>query len=84
MTIQQFSAATNYVQRTMVRFHGHFLLKKREQGAYCLLYEVDGFYVVITYSESSSHISSIKSYTLQEIDEYLSLIDISPITDLLR
>ncbi|RYZ28714.1 MAG: hypothetical protein EOO10_08630 [Chitinophagaceae bacterium] len=83
MTLQQFSKASIYVQHTMVQIHGRMLLEITTSTLYRQLYDVDGFYVEISRCNPSSKIFSIRCYTIMQIDFYLSLVDISPVTDLL-
>lgn len=83
MTVQQFNQATNYVQRTIVQMHGSFLLKRRVGNHFHFLYDLDGFYVVVSTTAATSSIGIVATYPLEEIDEYLLLVDISEITALL-
>jgi hypothetical protein len=84
MTIQQFGDATPYVQETMIRFHGVFLLEKRTGGVTASLYHLDGFYVELTRSSFPATIPQIRSYSILEIDDYLCQVDISSIQQLLE
>ena len=83
MTIQQFDDATPYVQETMIRFHGVFLLGKSTGSLTASLYHLDGFYVVVTQSSFPKGARMFQSYSIEEIDEYLSQVDISSIRHLL-
>ena len=83
MTLEQFNTATNYVQRTIVQMHGSFLLKRKVGNHFNFLYDVDGFYVVVSTTASSSSLGIIMTRSIDELDEYLSLVDISEITALL-
>ena len=80
MTIQQFNAATYYVKRTMINFHG-VLLMKTESNVW--LYEVDGFYVEVCYSSHADNHPAIRSCPVDALDKYLPQIDISTILLLL-
>lgn len=83
MTIQQFDAATRYVQKAMVKFHGSFLLKRETGSQVTELYQVDGFYVEVTNPFLPIALPTIKTISLDEIDTYLSQIDISFVHQLL-
>lgn len=84
MTKQQFSDATHYVQKTMINFHGVFLLSKRTADITASLYHLDGFYVEVTNSPLPSSTPLIQSYSINEIDDYLCQVDISSIYLLLK
>lgn len=84
MTIQQFGDATPYVQETMIRFHGIFLLEKRTGDGTASLYHLDGFYVEASPSSFPDTIRTFKSYSILEIDDYLCQVDISAIHHLLE
>lgn len=79
MTIQQFGDATHYVQETMLRFHGVFLLEKRAGNVIASLYHLDGFYVEVNHSSFPNSTPLFQSYSIREIDDYLSQVDISSI-----
>ena len=83
MTIQQFGDATHYVQETMLRFHGVFLLEKRAGSVIASLYHLDGFYDEVTHSYFPNSTPLIQSYSIREIEDYLSQVDISSIHHLL-
>jgi hypothetical protein len=83
MTIQQFGDATRYVQETMLRFHGVFLLEKRTGSVTASLYDLDGFYVEVTRSSLPNNTLLFQSYSIREIDDYFSQVDISSIHHLL-
>jgi hypothetical protein len=84
MTLQQFSKATYYVQRTMIEIHGTFLLQIEVGNQKRKLYDVDGFYVEVSTMAGSSKISLIKCLTISEIDLYLLFIDVSSLTELIK
>jgi hypothetical protein len=83
MTIQQFGDATYYVQRTMVKFHGVFLLKKKVDNSMVCLYQLEDFYVEVSYSTLPDSTPLIRCYSIEEIDEYVFQVDITSIQDLL-
>lgn len=83
MTIQQFEAATRYVQKAIVKFHGNFLLKRTRGSQIAKLYQLDGFYVEVTDSLAPKA-SSMQTCSVEEIDDYLSQIDISFVHRLLK
>jgi hypothetical protein len=83
MTIEQFTKASLYVKKTMIEFHGSFLLKRDIGTLTIALYEVDGFYVEVFCSSEYQTQFAIQCCTISEIDDYLSLIDISAIYSLL-
>ena len=84
MTIQQFGDATHYVQETIISFHGVFLLKKRTGRITASLYHLDGFYVEVTRSSFPDSTPMFQSYSIAEIDDYLSQVDISSVYHLLE
>jgi hypothetical protein len=84
MTQQKFSSSTYYVQNTIVRKHGTLLFSFQDNEVQREFYDVEGFYVEFSYQGKSSKLGLIKSFSVTEIDQYLPLIDISPLTDLLQ
>ena len=83
MTLQQFSTATYYVKSTMVEMHGTLLLRHEVGKRLNELYDIDGFYVEFSFFGKSSKLGTISCFSILEIDEYLRLVDISEVTDLL-
>jgi hypothetical protein len=83
MTLQQFCSATHYVQRTIVRFHGILLLERKVGNRRAKLYQLDGFYVEVFFVHDSAKVFLIKSHPdANEIEDYLSIIDISEVLTL--
>jgi hypothetical protein len=84
MTFSKFCTATQYVQKTVLLFHGVFLLERRVNDLLAVLYQVDNFYVEVFFRDNSTGIYQLKSYAdVNGIDAYLCLIDISDLTELL-
>ena len=79
MTLEQFDSATYYVKKTMVQFHGTPLLQRSTPTSTAKLYELDGFYVEVVYCVEAYRTPCIRCCTIQDIDEYLSLIDITAV-----
>jgi hypothetical protein len=84
MTLQQFTKATYYVQRTMIEIHGIYLLSMTVGNQERKLYDVDGFYVELSMMAPFTKINFIRCFTVEEIDIYLLSVDISPLTELIK
>ena len=85
MTLQQFCSTTHYVQRTIVRFHGILLQERIVENWRAKLYQLDGFYVEIFHVHDTPEIFLIKSHSdTDEIEDFLSVIDISDLLALLN
>jgi hypothetical protein len=84
MTIQQFGDATHYVQDTMIKTHGVFLLSKATGNITTSLYQLDDFYVEVIKSSSPNSTPLFQSCSIRGIDEYLCQVDISSIHLLLE
>ena len=83
MTFSKFCAATQYVQKTVLLFHGVYLMERKIDDLLAVLYQVDGFYVEVYFRDNSTGIYQIKSYAdVNCIDPYLRMVDISELTDL--
>ena len=84
MTFSKFCSATQYVQKTVLLFHGVYLLERKIDDLLAVLYQVDGFYVEVFFRDHSTGIYQIKSYAdVNSIDAYLRMVDISVLTDLI-
>jgi lipoate-protein ligase A len=84
MTFSKFCRATQYVQKTVLLFHGTYLLERKVNELIAVLYQVDDFYVEVFFRDNSSGIYQLKSYAdVNAIDAYLNMIDIGEITELL-
>jgi len=80
MTIDQFRATSQYVQKSMIKLHGTFLLKRRTVETYAYLFQVDGFYVEVFFNERNGNILQIRAFDdLEHLEPYLNAIDISEI-----
>ncbi|GAA4746149.1 hypothetical protein [Flavisolibacter ginsenosidimutans] len=77
MTIEQFGDATHYVQQTMIKYHGIFLLERKIDTHTCKLFSLDHFYVEITYCFLPYNTPLIRCLSVNEIDDYLNLIELS-------
>ncbi len=86
MTIQQFGDATHYVQRTVLEMLGTYLLTKKTRNIVCRLYQVDNFYVEVQTSSHTNITPLFTTYSVEafELDNYLDLIDLSSIEQLLE
>ena len=86
MTIQQFGDATHHVQRTILEMHGIYLLTKKRGDVSASLYQVDNFYVEVIKATLPNTTPLFKNYSIKEneIDAYLSEIDLSSIQHLLE
>jgi hypothetical protein len=83
MTVEQFGNATYYVQKTIIAYHGNFLLQKTVDTHTCKLFALDDFYVEVNYCLLPYTTPLIQSFSIAEIDDYLSDIDLSDIRHLL-
>ena len=84
MTFSKFCRASQYVQKTVLLFHGVLLLERKVNDLLAVLYQVDNFYVEVFFRDSSSGIYQLKSYAdVSAIDVYLNMIDISEVNALL-
>lgn len=84
MTFLKFCSATQYVQKTVLVFHGVLLMERRVEDLTAFLYQVDGFYVEVFFRDNSSGIVRLKSYAdVKDIDAYLRTIDISEVYSLI-
>jgi hypothetical protein len=85
MTFSKFCTATQYVQKTVLLFHGVYLLERRVNDLLAVLYQVDNFYVEVFFRDNSTGIYQLKSYAdVNGIDPYLQMVDIAEITDCLQ
>lgn len=80
MTIEQFGDATHCVQQTMIKYHSILLLERKVETHTCKLFALDLFYVEITYSFLPYNTPLIRCLSVNEIDDYLSLIDLSDLS----
>jgi murein L,D-transpeptidase YafK len=80
MTIQQFRATSQYVQKSMIKLHGTFLLKRKTAETYAYLFQVDGFYAEVFFNEHNGNILEIKAFdNTDELEPYLDEVDISEV-----
>jgi len=80
MTIEQFRATSQYVQKSMIKIHGTFLLKRKSVETYAYLFQVDGFYAEVFFNERNGNILQIKAFdNVDELEPYLEEVDISEI-----
>jgi hypothetical protein len=84
MTFRKFCDATQFVQKTVITFHGVLLLQRDIKGLHAELYQVDGFYVEILYRRNSLQISQVTGYAdTNGIEDYLQLVNIREVEDLI-
>jgi hypothetical protein len=84
MTFSKFCTSSDYVQKTVILFHGVLLMERKYNGLIATLYQVDGFYVEVFSKENSMSIIRLRSYAdVNGIESYLRMIDISEVTALL-
>lgn len=84
MTFSKFCTATQYVQKTVLLFHGVYLMERTVNDLLAVLYQVDDFYVEVFFRDNSTGIYQLKSYAdINGIDVYLCMLDISELTNLL-
>ena len=81
MTRQQFGDATHYVQHTMLKMHGIYLLTKQTGDCKSSLYHLENFYVEVINSSQLNTTPLFKTYSIieRELDDYLCQIDLSSI-----
>jgi len=84
MTFTKFCGATQFVQKTVIMFHGMLIMERNTKGFRAELYQVDDFYVEILYCKNSNKISRLIGYAdTNGIDHYLELINIKEIEGLI-
>ncbi|HEX8313401.1 MAG TPA: hypothetical protein VF609_00330 [Flavisolibacter sp.] len=84
MTFSKFCSATQFVQKTVITFHGVLLMERRAGNLNAMLYQVDDFYVEVFFKDNSSSIFLLKCYAdTSGIEAYLHLIDIGDVKELL-
>lgn len=84
MTFSKFCAATLFVQRTVISFHGVLLMERRANNLNAMLYQVDDFYVEVFFKDNPSTIFLLKCYAdTNGIEAYLNTIDIAEVHELL-
>ena len=84
MTFSKFCLATQYVQKTVILFHGVLLMERNLDNLHAMLYQVDGFYVELFFRDGTAGIYRLKTFAdVAGLEAYLRHIDISEITGLL-
>lgn len=80
MTLHEFRSTSQYVQKSMIKLHGTFLLKRRTVETYAYLFQVDGFYAEVFFNERSGNILQIKAFdSIDDLEPYLEEVDISEV-----
>jgi hypothetical protein len=77
MNMEQFSAATQNVQLTLVELRGMLLLLQKAEKLIAGLYPLDDFYGGIIYSPAFESTKFMRCFTVKQIDGYLKQVDIS-------
>lgn len=85
MTYEQFRLKSHYVQQTLARKHGVFLLTKSENGVTAFLFQLEGFYVELFYDDEKIRLLHSSSFDNTDLlEDYLKEIDLSEVQNMLN
>ena len=77
MRLTEFEELAEYAMIDVIKDHGVYIGKLKSKGKISILYQVEGFYVELTYIKYRHSIRNIRCFdSVEKIDPYLKQVDL--------